>query len=190
MTDNTRTILVLDDDIDLAEALCDALSEQGYAVEVSTSPREAIERLRAGPLPNLLLLDFLMPELDGADVLDALDHCGISLPTVVFSAAVRESRVLERRVAALLRKPCAPPVLFDVIDRVIERSLCERASRLDPRWIRGHAEGPRDPRAGADRRSGELGTKLVLPLSLCPPRQVKTVPELELRMAGGELLAG
>jgi DNA-binding response OmpR family regulator len=60
-------ILVVDDEIDLAEAVATGLRREGYAVDVSSGGADAIERLRWQPY-DLVCLDLTMPDVDGLDV--------------------------------------------------------------------------------------------------------------------------
>ena len=58
-------ILVVDDDRDIRESLRELLAEAGYAVAVAENGRVALERLRAGLRPGVILLDLMMPIMDG-----------------------------------------------------------------------------------------------------------------------------
>jgi two-component system chemotaxis response regulator CheY len=82
-------ILVVDDDDDIREALSDVLCFEGFAVEVSRNGLEAIELLRTpSPLPSLILLDLMMPVLDGRAFLwlKARDATLKNIPVVVLTA--------------------------------------------------------------------------------------------------------
>jgi DNA-binding response OmpR family regulator len=60
-------ILVVDDDVDIRESITDVLLEDGYQVATAPSGPEALRWLeRADALPCLVLLDFMMPHMDGA----------------------------------------------------------------------------------------------------------------------------
>jgi CheY-like chemotaxis protein len=58
--------LVVDDDADIREALVDVLVDHGYCARAVANGREALESLRRGALPSLILLDLMMPIMDGA----------------------------------------------------------------------------------------------------------------------------
>jgi CheY-like chemotaxis protein len=60
-----KWILVVDDDPDVREVLQQFLTLEGYEVSTATNGREALERLHTGQLPGLILLDLMMPEMDG-----------------------------------------------------------------------------------------------------------------------------
>jgi CheY-like chemotaxis protein len=58
------TVLVVDDDPDILEALSDILQAEGYGVERARNGQEALDRLNGSP-PKLILLDLMMPIMDG-----------------------------------------------------------------------------------------------------------------------------
>jgi CheY-like chemotaxis protein len=58
-------VLVVDDDGDIRDALKEILEDEGYAVGVAGNGAEALSVLRAGPRPNLVLLDLMMPVMNG-----------------------------------------------------------------------------------------------------------------------------
>lgn len=67
MTASSRAILIVDDDADIREALVDVLSDHGYVASSVANGREALELLRAGDQPGLILLDLMMPVMDGVE---------------------------------------------------------------------------------------------------------------------------
>ncbi|MBZ0264129.1 response regulator [bacterium] len=69
-TNKTR-ILVVDDEIDICTMLQDALSTYGFEVKYSTRGKEAIEIFKDF-YPHFVLLDIMMPEMSGIDVLEQI----------------------------------------------------------------------------------------------------------------------
>jgi CheY-like chemotaxis protein len=65
-------ILVVDDDIDLRESMQELLELEGYTVSTAEHGRAALELLSGGHRPRLILLDLMMPVMDGAQFLTAL----------------------------------------------------------------------------------------------------------------------
>jgi CheY-like chemotaxis protein len=57
--------LVVDDDADIRETLVDVLTDAGYSVRVASNGREALARLAGDEPPSLILLDLMMPVMDG-----------------------------------------------------------------------------------------------------------------------------
>ncbi|MGQ9667660.1 MAG: response regulator [Anaerolineae bacterium] len=85
-------ILVVDDEVVIQQALHDALGRRGYQVDTAGSGQEAIDKARAAP-PDLVVLDLLLPGMDGFEVFQALKrdahtrHIPIILLTGVYDSA-------------------------------------------------------------------------------------------------------
>ena len=60
-----KTILIVDDDPDLQEALADLLQTTGYRVSSADDGAKALQRLRESDAPCLILVDLMMPVMDG-----------------------------------------------------------------------------------------------------------------------------
>jgi two-component system chemotaxis response regulator CheY len=82
-------ILLVDDDVELRDELAAALVDAGYEVLGASNGREALDLLKAAPLPQLILLDLLMPVMNGWDFCDATrgDPKVARIPIVVTSGA-------------------------------------------------------------------------------------------------------
>ena len=84
----TAKLLVVDDEPRTAELTAELLRRAGYAVEVAASGTEALERVRAGS-PDLMLLDYEMPDMEAPEVLDTLRSGGgrIPFPVIILTGA-------------------------------------------------------------------------------------------------------
>jgi CheY-like chemotaxis protein len=84
----TQHILVVDDDADLRETLQILLEVSGFSVAVAENGRAALQRIHAGPRPSLILLDLMMPEMNGWQFLEHArqDASLASLPIVIMTA--------------------------------------------------------------------------------------------------------
>jgi CheY-like chemotaxis protein len=86
--DTRASILIVEDDADLREALSQVLRDEGYEVLGAAHGREALDRLRGGRRPCLILLDLTMPVMNGwqfrAEQRD--DPELASIPVIVLSA--------------------------------------------------------------------------------------------------------
>ncbi len=82
-------VLVVDDEPDIRSILCDVLENEGYVVCGAGNGREALELLRSGERPSLILLDLMMPVMDGWSFLRALrnDEQLAEIPVLVVSAS-------------------------------------------------------------------------------------------------------
>lgn len=81
------TILIVDDQPDLAAMMADVLGDAGYATRVATDGRCALADVQANP-PDLLVLDVQMPELDGFELASMLksDPATATIPIIMVSA--------------------------------------------------------------------------------------------------------
>lgn len=84
-----RTVLIVDDDLDLRNTLREVLEDQGYKVETAINGREALDHLRRGRLPRVVVLDLMMPVMDGWQLIEEMkqDPKLARLPVLVISAA-------------------------------------------------------------------------------------------------------
>jgi CheY-like chemotaxis protein len=89
-----KNILLVDDDQDLREIVTLALNSVGYQVLTANDGLQALEMLRGGTTPQMILLDLWMPGLDGWGVLEKLreDKVLDAIPVVVFSAGGDSAR--------------------------------------------------------------------------------------------------
>lgn len=111
-------ILIIDDDHDLLEVLRTILSEEGYAVNIATDGAVALARLRSGLRPSVILLDLMMPGMNGWSFREALlaDPALAGIPVVVLSGDHRSvSENAPRDVTYRLLKPIELSTLLDVL---------------------------------------------------------------------------
>ena len=109
--------LVVDDDEDIRESLCDMLSDEGYRVTTAVDGSEALRLLAREAEPfDVMLLDLRMPNTNGHDVLAAMrvDQALPEVPVVVLSANLS---AVPAGAVAFLRKPVQAPVLLDTLGR-------------------------------------------------------------------------
>jgi CheY-like chemotaxis protein len=115
-----REVLIVDDDADLREQIAEALGAEGYEVVTARDGREALERLRRGERPALILLDLGMPVMDGRALSAELkrDHRTKEIPVVLLSG-LGDAREEAARLAAAdcLVKPVPFPTLLGTVQR-------------------------------------------------------------------------
>jgi CheY-like chemotaxis protein len=63
--DGRPKVLIVDDDRDIRELLGELLADEGFVIEAAWNGAEAMKRLRAGFRPNVIILDLMMPVMDG-----------------------------------------------------------------------------------------------------------------------------
>ncbi len=116
-------IYVVDDQAELRESICDELRRKGFETVGASHGERALSLLREGTPPSLVLLDLLMPEKDGWEVVAALkgDARLKSVPIVLMSAVPPRATTLQAQgVAAVLPKPFTMDELMFVVSRVLE----------------------------------------------------------------------
>lgn len=117
-------ILVVDDDVDIRETLADLLREEGYRVLSACNGLDAMQLLQKCEHPSMIILDMMMPVMDGAEFREAqLDSPALAdIPVVVFSAHGDVRELTDRlHPAGVLRKPLRLEELLTVTDRVLHR---------------------------------------------------------------------
>ncbi len=125
-------VLIVEDEPDTRELIRRGLEKDGWAIDEAANGREALEQLE-GPKPDLILLDLMMPEMDGFTFLDHLraTDFGQAIPVVVVSAQAVSPDQLERldgKVEAVLRKGERENLLQALRDQV----RTSVAQRTDP----------------------------------------------------------
>jgi CheY-like chemotaxis protein len=115
------TVLVVDDDEDIRLAMSDTLEAEGYRVVLAEDGLDALAKLRAGSeRPNLILLDLMMPNMDGSGFCAAKqqDPALSAIPVVIVSADSRVTqKAAELGVAGSLAKPVRIADLVATIER-------------------------------------------------------------------------
>jgi two-component system, chemotaxis family, chemotaxis protein CheY len=116
MTATCIDILLAEDDEDLREAMVETLSDAGYTVEAVGNGRDAIEWLEdAAHLPKLILLDLMMPVMDGWQFLEKREKTPrvAAVPVVVLSASAKFDSTND--TVLFMRKPIAVKPLLAIV---------------------------------------------------------------------------
>jgi CheY-like chemotaxis protein len=112
------SVLIIEDDDGVAESLAAILREEGYVVESATNGAEALRRLRERPLPTLILLDLMMPVVDGIDFRrrQLADPELSKIPIIIISARPDVAEQAQTLHAdAFLQKPMSFEELLHVV---------------------------------------------------------------------------
>jgi len=112
-------ILVVDDDLDVREALCEVLDDDGYQVSSAINGADALAQLASGLDPDLIVLDWKMPVMDGYGFLAkrAADPVLARIPVIVVSATVDD------RVHTIDAFPIRKPINLSHLLREIEQRI-------------------------------------------------------------------
>jgi CheY-like chemotaxis protein len=111
-----KTVLVVEDTADLRELFMEILQHQGYRVLGAVNGQEALDVLSAEiDQPCLVLLDMMMPVMDGQAFLQSLDatHRAAALPIIIVSAVASEGGVQGTR--GFVKKPVGADVLINLV---------------------------------------------------------------------------
>ncbi len=102
------TVLIVEDEFAIADLLEMILTDQGYNVVLADNGRQGLDRLAEGPLPDLVISDYMMPVLDGSGLIRAMQDSEAQrdIPCIVMSA-IPEATIRERikGYVAYLQKP-------------------------------------------------------------------------------------
>jgi|SRR6186713_21796 len=121
-----KPILIVDDDKEVRVALAELLEGEGYEVAGAHNGHEALKLMRGGLHPAVILLDLMMPEMDGWDFRSEQqrDPAFAHVPVVIVSASgfSQQSIHTQFRPAAFVPKPLEHKRLLDVIGRLVSSS--------------------------------------------------------------------
>jgi two-component system alkaline phosphatase synthesis response regulator PhoP len=126
----TEKILIIDDDATMVNLLSTILEIDGFDTKKALSGREALQEL-SNELPDLVLLDIMMPEMDGFEVLAQLrgDPATVKLPIIMLTARTDDKDIFEgwrRGADEYVTKPFDPHELVLTIRKVLSKSMEER----------------------------------------------------------------
>ncbi len=116
------TVYVIEDEADLRESVCEELDRVGYSTVALAHGEKALALLRRGSPPALILLDLLMPQKDGWEVVAAVkaDPRMRDVPIIVMSAVAPQARSLQAQgVAATLPKPFTVTEMLFVVNKLV-----------------------------------------------------------------------
>jgi PAS domain S-box-containing protein len=106
---NSTSILVVEDDLPTREALCRSLASMGYVAHVAVNGRSGLDWLANHPTPSLILLDLMMPEMDGFEFLRELRQqpAFVDVPVIVVTAkelTAEDVRILSGQTERIITK--------------------------------------------------------------------------------------
>jgi DNA-binding response OmpR family regulator len=195
-------VLAIEDEAMCRKTLVSGLSGDGFVVEVAENGTEGIERFSANP-PDVVLLDMVLPDMNGPEVCRRLLETGVPVPVIMVSGLHDEDdivRGLEMGATDYVTKPYQLAELTARIQTVLRRTGRVngpvRSNDIEPRWETADREGFVDGpvRLDAERREVTAGGRRVqltrrefelLSALLSPPNRVHTREELADRLWPG-----
>ena len=125
MSANTKTILCIEDEAEMIDLMRLILGRRGYEVKGAASGTEGLKLIREH-LPDLVLLDLMMPEMDGWEVYQQIkaDEKTKGIPVIVVTAKAQSiDRVLGLHIAKVddyIAKPFSPQELMNSVEKVLK----------------------------------------------------------------------
>ena len=114
------SVMVVDDDADVREVMMEAITFTGADVTSAENGRVALDKLLAGARPSVILLDLMMPDMDGwAFRAEQRKHPDLALIPIIVFTAHRVTRDVERELEAqaYLNKPLGLDELISTLAR-------------------------------------------------------------------------
>ena len=147
--DHQHCILLVDDDLDLVEAVSWMIEADGFEVRRAHTGQQALDQLAAGIRPCLILLDIWMPEIDGWNVAYRLraTPAWSGIPIVMMSGSSEIVRAHREGAAGMLAKPVGHQELTSTIQRHLrcrDSTAADADAQLYLPWSsdRGAASSP------------------------------------------------
>ena len=112
-----KSVLVIDDELQICESINMILEYEGYAVDFTTSANEGLEKFSTKDF-SAVLLDIQMPEMDGYAALKEIRKTNTSVPVVAFTAGVFDNikqKMEDAGFEGFIRKPFKPDELSSKI---------------------------------------------------------------------------
>lgn len=112
-----RRILIVDDELDITEALKDLLEPDGYMVVTAPNGQVGLKMV-ADHRPDVVLLDVMMPVMTGPEMLERLRASSPELPVIMMSAGGHHE-IADALGVRFLKKPFGVRMLRSVLDQVL-----------------------------------------------------------------------
>lgn len=125
--DSKPTILVVDDDTPIRSLLRQELTDTGYNVREAANGKAALDMVRLEK-PDLIILDVMMPEINGFDVAAVLknDPATMDIPIIILSIVQDKERGFRIGVDRYLTKPIDTEKLFHEVDELLEQGVSKK----------------------------------------------------------------
>ena len=124
-----KSVLVVDDDSNIRSLLQQELTEAGYTVRLAEDGRKALALIRE-ETPGLVILDVMMPEMNGFDVAAVLknDPATMDIPIIILSIVEDKERGFRLGVDRYLTKPIDTASLFHEVDTLLDQGKSKQES--------------------------------------------------------------
>jgi DNA-binding response OmpR family regulator len=123
----SSNILIVDDDDSIRSLLQQELGDAGYNIDQASNGKEALQRVRENR-PDLIILDIMMPEMNGFDVAAVLknDPETMDIPIIVLSVVQDKARGFRIGIDRYLTKPIDTGLLFNEVGSLLEQGKSKK----------------------------------------------------------------
>ena len=125
-------ILIVDDEPSNRKILAQELTHKGFIVDTAFGGKEALAKVTSSP-PDLVILDYMMPDLSGLDVLKEIRKNGSDVPIIMITAYGSIERAVEVMKAGaydFITRPFDPDHIELVVRKAIERQTLKREDSM------------------------------------------------------------
>lgn len=112
-----KTILIVEDDEDIRSVMVDLLESEGYITKAASNGREALDVLDSMAKPCLVLLDMMMPIMNGRQFLDAIMSDALLAPIPVLIVSAVADKTNTEGSIGFLKKPIDIDVVLNVVSQ-------------------------------------------------------------------------
>lgn len=120
-----QSVLVVEDDEDIRTAMIDILESEGYHAVSATNGQEALELLRKINKPCLVLLDMMMPIMNGREFLDKIMEDSILAPIPVLIVSAIADKSDTEGAVGFLKKPVDIDMVLKMVDRYCNNAFTD-----------------------------------------------------------------
>jgi DNA-binding response OmpR family regulator len=134
MSSGSKTVLVVDDEDSLREFAAKLIEKRGYEVLTAANGNDALAVLKSGVGIDLVVLDVVMPGLDGLQTLAQMRKLEPGLCVILLTARAQDAEVIggyEQGADYYITKPLRPAELLNIVDYLIGSLSPEERSRLE-----------------------------------------------------------
>jgi CheY-like chemotaxis protein len=127
-------VVVVEDDDGIRESIRDVLEAEGHPVVVFRNGKEALDELDTQTNPCLILLDLMMPVMDGWQFMEARKHLPdtyAAIPVFIVSAVADQQKVAATGAAGYIRKPVDLDVLLLIVEKYCQASKANQIHDSD-----------------------------------------------------------
>ena len=131
-----KTVLVVDDEEALRDLTARLIEKRGYQVLTAGDGAEALAVLSRGARVDLMVLDVMMPGIDGLDTLEQVRARGYTrLPVILLTAQAQDEQILggyKKGADCYITKPLQPSMLLNIVDYLIGDLPPAERAKLEP----------------------------------------------------------